>query len=363
MSEMIIPDELRFAVTRKCRGLCRHCYNASGKDADRLSTADYLKVMREGRALNPGLDRITLTGGEPLEEKARVLAIAEEARGWGMRVRLVTRGWELTPAVCRELGEAGVTRVQVGIDSPAAPYTDHHARRWDSFHSWLRAEEGSLKRAEDGIIAAREAGLSVSVRYSLARSNLALLDDTYDHVCALGVAKFKLRTLFPDGRAKGSLVKELVSGAEYARAQHALIAATRGRPTVAEITQPCHYPLSGRARLEQGGQAFNAYKERCICGKTAAYVDANGDVKYCLFDGTALGNVRSSPFIDVWNSAAAAEARRERCPLDLSGCGCSAFKILYEQFRDYAAFMAEYLAEARHLEMMLWPAGAAAGTD
>jgi MoaA/NifB/PqqE/SkfB family radical SAM enzyme len=355
MPEDIVPDELRFAVTRKCRGLCRHCYNESGEDLDRLATADYLRILRECRELNPALDRVTLTGGEPLEEKARVLAIAEAASALGMRVRLVTRGWELTPVLCGELKQAGVTRLQIGIDSLATPYIDRHSQRWDSFHSWLRAEPGSLRRAQDGISTALDAGLSVSVRYSLARSNLAALTDTYDFACSLGVAKFKLRTLFPDGRARSSLVSELVSGVEYARAQHALIAATRGRTTVAEITQPCCYPLTSRAGLEQGRPAFNAFKESCPCGEIAAYVDANGDVKYCLFDAAALGNVLSSPFIEVWNSVAASQARQERCALDKSGHGCSAFKVLYEQFKDYALFIAEYLAEARRLEMMLWP--------
>ena len=235
---MIVPDKLRFAVTRKCRGLCRHCYNESGVDSDRLSTADYLRIIREVRALNPRLDRLTLTGGEPLDEKERVLAIAESASALGMRVRLVTRGWELTAAVCRELKRAGVTRLQIGIDSPATPHRDREGKEWDSFHSWLRAEPDGLKRAWEGILVAVEAGLSVSLRYSLARSNLALLTATYELACAAGVAKFKLRTLFPDGRARQSLVAELVSGVEYARAQHALIEATRGRPTVAEITQP-----------------------------------------------------------------------------------------------------------------------------
>ena len=200
-----------------------------------------------------------------------------------------------------------------------------------------------------------EAGLSVSVRYSLARSNLALLIDTYDFACSLGAAKFKLRTLFPDGRARDRLVPELVSGVEYAQAQHALIAATRGKPTVAEITQPCRFSLTGRAGLEQGRPVFNAYKENCHCGEVAAYVDSNGDVKYCLFDAAALGNVLSAPFINIWNSVVADQARRERCPLDKSGHDCSACKVLYEQSGDYAAFMAEYVAEAGRLEMMFRP--------
>lgn len=91
-TEPFIPDELRFAITRKCDGACRHCYNQSGKDNDRLLSEDFIEILKEVHALNPKLDRITLTGGEPLNEKEKVLNISRFAKSLGIRVRLVTRG-------------------------------------------------------------------------------------------------------------------------------------------------------------------------------------------------------------------------------------------------------------------------------
>ena len=103
----IIPDELRFAVTRKCDGECRHCYNQSGKDVDKMSANDFIQIINEVHKLNPNLDRITLTGGEPLNEKERVIAISRIAKSLDIRVRLVTRGWELNSEVCKDLKKAG----------------------------------------------------------------------------------------------------------------------------------------------------------------------------------------------------------------------------------------------------------------
>lgn len=142
VAESIIPDELRFAITRKCDGACRHCYNQSGKDMDRLSSDDFIRVIKEVYAVNPNLDRITLTGGEPLNEKDKVLEISRFAKSLGIRVRLVTRGWELNEDVCIELKEAGVSRVQIGFDSSGDfGYEDEFQVKWDTFHSWLRRDE------------------------------------------------------------------------------------------------------------------------------------------------------------------------------------------------------------------------------
>jgi len=43
--------------------------------------------------------------------------------------------------------------------------------------------------------------------------------------------------------------------------------------------------------------------------------------------------------LNVWNSVLAEDVRKQRCPLDLSGYGCSSFKILYAQFNNYSRFM------------------------
>jgi len=340
----IIPDELRFAVTRKCDGTCRHCYNLSGKDIDRLSSDDFIQLIKEVQTLNPNMDRITLTGGEPLIEKEKVLKVSQFARTLGIRVRLVTRGWELNPEVCTELKEAGVTRIQIGLDSSGEfGFVDDFQKQWDTLHSWLRGDDKGFQKTVDAIKIAVSSGVDVSVRYSLCRSNLNDVVKTYQFVSALGVSKFKFRVLFPDGRAKGRLVDELISGEDMANAQYDLIQASKGNKTVVEITQPCLYSLPGRSHLLFEPDKSNAFNETCPCGTVAAYIDSNGDVKYCLFDENILGNICTDSFLTVWNSDAASEARKHRCPLDRSGCDCSSFKILYGQFKDYHSFMNDYI--------------------
>ena len=344
----VIPDELRFAVTRKCDGACRHCYNLSGNDIDRLSSEDFIEILKQVHSLNPKLDRITLTGGEPLNEKEKVLNIARFAKSLGIRVRLVTRGWELNSEICNELKAAGVTRIQIGLDSSGDyDYVDDHQIKWDTYHSWLRGDKLGFKKTVEAIKIIINSGIEVSVRYSLCRSNLNDVVKTYQFVSSLGVSKFKFRVLFPDGRAKNRLVHELISGEDMANAQFDLIHSSAGNKTVVEITQPCFYKLPGRHNLSTNGNLMNAFKEACPCGTDAAYIDSNGDVKYCLFDEIILGNVCDESFLNLWNSDSANAVRRQRCPLDCSGTECSSFMLLYNQFGDYSAFIRAYIESVR----------------
>lgn len=340
----IMPEELRLAVTRKCPGACRHCYNESGQDREGLDLDDYINLIRQLKRVNPAFDRITLTGGEPLLEETKVLAITSAARALGLRVRLATRGWELTPALCAELKAAGITRLQIGLDSSGGvPFTDETGRTWDTFHSWLRDDPQAFVMATRGIRTALRAGLAVSVRYSLAKANLHDVAVTCRYAAGLGASKFKFRILFPDGRARKNLIAQLVTGSEFGRAQRALLDASQYQETMIEMTQPCLFPLPDRKAVEERGRLPKVYKEQCPCGTRAAYVDSNGDVKYCLFDKEPIGNIRKEAgLIKAWNSEAAKEARSKRCPLDGSGVACSAFKMLYEQFHDYRRFMREY---------------------
>lgn len=351
-SAQIVPDELRFAITRQCNGRCRHCYNMSGKDTDRLNTRDIVRILKDVHKRNPLLDRITLTGGEPLNEKDRILKIAHCARELNIRVRLVTRGWELDEKLCCEFKKSGVTRIQIGLDSSGKMnYTDKEQVQWDTCHSWLRDDKQGFQKTVEAIKIAINTGLNVSIRYSACKSNLDDICNTYHMVAALGVSKFKFRLLFPDGRAKKSLLEELITGENLAKAQYNLILATANNKTEVEITQPCIYKLPNRMEKDKNSNSYNSFKQACSCGTVAAYIDSNGDVKYCLFDESVLGNIFNDQFINIWNSTTADKARELRCPLDRSGYSCSSFKLLYTQFNNYSNFMRAYHDEAKKLKM------------
>lgn len=62
-----------------------------------------------------------------------------------------------------------------------------------------------------------------------------------------------------------------------------------------------------------------------------------------IFDEKSPGNVLNDPFLSIWNSGLMKDERKIRCPLDRSGAGCSSFKILYSQCKDYTAFIQAYI--------------------
>lgn len=106
-------ESLYWVFTHRCNDECAHCYNLSGPRGDVLSLEDCLAIVGN---LPQRIDRLILSGGEPLAERAKLYAIleavAERYRGT-TQVMLQTNGDLLTPERLDEVLERGVTRIDV----------------------------------------------------------------------------------------------------------------------------------------------------------------------------------------------------------------------------------------------------------
>lgn len=110
---------LRLSVTDRCNFRCHYCRLPSGSDAidggRLLSREEIVRLCRLFHEL--GVERIRLTGGEPLVRPdllpmARDLAALSDA----LDLSLSTNAF-LLPKLARELKEAGVGRVNISLDS------------------------------------------------------------------------------------------------------------------------------------------------------------------------------------------------------------------------------------------------------
>lgn len=140
---------LRISVTDRCNLRCRYCMPAEGvpllRHEDILSLEEIAAVARTAASL--GVDKLRLTGGEPLVRRnlvhlVRLLAAVPGIRDFGM----TTNGILLADHAAA-LAEAGLHRVNVSLDTldPARYAT---ITRGGDLHAVLR-----------GIRAARRAGL------------------------------------------------------------------------------------------------------------------------------------------------------------------------------------------------------------
>ncbi|GLI38377.1 GTP 3',8-cyclase MoaA [Geobacter hydrogenophilus] len=110
---------LRLSVTDRCNLRCRYCMPAGGVEklghGDILSYEDLFRIARAAVAV--GIEKIRVTGGEPLVRKGIVPFLARLAKLPGLRELVLTTNGFLLPEMAGELRRAGVQRLNVSLDS------------------------------------------------------------------------------------------------------------------------------------------------------------------------------------------------------------------------------------------------------
>ncbi len=142
---------LRVSVTDKCNLRCVYCMPEEGlpwlERSEILSYEEIEAVVRVMAGL--GLERIRITGGEPLVRKDLPTLVRMLGRIDGIRdIALSTNAVLLAP-LAGELRDAGVHRVNISLDSLRADRVDDLARR-----------PGSHERIMDGLAAAEHVGFA-----------------------------------------------------------------------------------------------------------------------------------------------------------------------------------------------------------
>jgi pyrroloquinoline quinone biosynthesis protein E len=133
------PLWLLLELTYRCPLHCVFCYNPTefGRIGPELATADWLRVLREARAL--GAVQLGLSGGEPLVRED-LEPIVAEAHALGFYVNLITSGVGLSEARLSALKSAGLDHIQLSFQDST--------REMNDFLSSTRTFELKAKVAE-----------------------------------------------------------------------------------------------------------------------------------------------------------------------------------------------------------------------
>jgi cyclic pyranopterin phosphate synthase len=143
--------DLRVSITDRCNYRCVYCRTGNeGAQYSELPIADYLRLVRIFAGL--GIEKVRLTGGEPLLRKGvvelvRELADLRTSAGHPLDLAITTNG-HLLAAQAERLKDVGLSRVTVSMDAVDA----------ETFARITRVP-GSFERVLKGIRAARRAGL------------------------------------------------------------------------------------------------------------------------------------------------------------------------------------------------------------
>jgi GTP 3',8-cyclase len=144
--------DLRVSITDRCNYRCVYCRTGNeGAQYSELPIADYLRLARI--FVNLGIEKIRLTGGEPLLRKGLVELVRELAKlriirtGEALDLALTTNG-HLLEDLAGPLKDAGLSRITVSMDAvdPA-------------IFARITRVPGSFERVVQGIRAAQRAGL------------------------------------------------------------------------------------------------------------------------------------------------------------------------------------------------------------
>ena len=171
---------MNWAVTGKCNLNCRHCFMAadSAPMMGSFSWEECLALLDECERC--GIQRLTLTGGEPLMHPHFTDLVREISRRGLDLVELNTNGILLTGEMLGELQHLGQdTEIKVSFDGVG-------------HHDWMRGVAGSEEKALAAMRMACDMGFRVRVQTNVHRGNLSVMRATVQTLDAMGVDRVRI---------------------------------------------------------------------------------------------------------------------------------------------------------------------------
>lgn len=280
-------------VTSRCNLACRHCGSSCGSDArpGELSTEEWLRVIDgiaerfDGRAVS-----VVLTGGEPLcrPDLDQLLARLEERK---LPFGLMTNGHALSAKVLEGLVARGLATLTVSLDGLRPT------------HDALRGVRGAHLRALRAIrLGARAAAAgrlrALEVVTCVHPANLGELVAMETLLRASGVTTWRLGTIAPRGRARGSRDLHLTPGQLHDLLQFIAESRRRLAGTGFQVELSCEAflpPALDRAVRDE--------PYFCRSGVSIASVLFDGAIGGCPNVSRTLvqGNVRQDDLGAVWS--------------------------------------------------------------
>jgi len=108
---------LRLSVTERCQLRCTYCRVEEGicPKAKELSPAEYERIVRACMQL--GIQKVRLTGGEPLLRKDILEIVERIAQLEGLQDLSMTTNAQMLPGKAQLLKQAGLRRLNISLDS------------------------------------------------------------------------------------------------------------------------------------------------------------------------------------------------------------------------------------------------------
>ncbi|MBU1238740.1 radical SAM protein, partial [Myxococcota bacterium] len=306
------PKTAVWELTLGCNLQCRHCGSRAGQArSDELSDDEMFALADELTDL--GLERITLSGGEPTLHP-RWADLGAYLVKQGVRVNMISNGLTWTPEKAKLALDAGFRSVAFSVDG------------FEESHDFIRGRKGSYEKVLEAFVSSRSVGLPISAVTTIYRNNLKELEPLKLFLAKEGVASWQLQIGNPAGNMRDN--RELTLVPEDLLEIVPLLAAMRqegGEPAMF-IGDNIGYFGPHEEALRGTGKEIDFWLG-CRAGMQVIGIESNGAIKGCLSLPSALnkedrfqeGNVREKSLTDIWCNPDGFSYSRSHTPDRLSG--------------------------------------------
>ncbi len=308
---------LAINLTRRCNLACTHCYldaeTLSRAAPDELTTQEVCDLL-DAIAKRGDETMVVLTGGEPLVRADLETLIGHGARR-GLAVVVGTNGTLLTERRVLSLKKAGALGVGISLDSLDA-----------EIHDDFRGKPGAWERTMSGIEACRRHDLSFQIHFTVTERTVGEIDAIIEFSRGVGARVLNVFFLICTGRAES--ISDLAPK-RYEEVLRQLIEAQEHNPDL--IIRPRCAPHSKRIAHQrdpdsQVNQISGRDGDGCIAATHYCRITATGGVTACPYIAEEAGNIRTRPFLEIWEQAPEFGALRQ--PTLEGACGVCEYKLL-----------------------------------
>jgi AdoMet-dependent heme synthase len=362
------PPPLRLVFwesTAGCNLECVHCRRLevsrelSRKDMDHAQAMAFIEsIPRAGRPI------VVFSGGEPLM-RPDIFELATRAGELDLPTALATNGTSIDDVIAKRIVDAGFRRVSISFDGPSP-----------ESHDKFRGIDGAFDDSIRGFKTLRKLGMSMQINTTITKHNYHLRDRMYDMALELGADALHIFMLVPvgcgmelsedvkldedeyetalnwiyDKSLEEKLHLKATCAPHYFRVMRQRAKADgqpmpqTAHPHKGMAPQPSASPgghmaghpgghpgghptghTGGHSGGNSGGGDMSAMTKGCLAGQAVCFVSHTGEVFPCGYLPVSSGNVKDTPFPDIWrDSQVFAELRDDS---NISGkCGCCEFK-------------------------------------
>ena len=205
-------------------------------------------------------------------------------------------------------------------------------------HDQWRQMEGAWQRSVEGMEYCREGGLPFQMHTTVTARNEQIITQMTDLAVELGATGHHLFFLVPAGRGM-DVAGESLQAAQYERLLGRIL--DKQREVQIELKPTCAPQFMRIAKCQ--GLPMR-YTKGCLAGTAYCVITPTGDVQPCPYLPLPVGNVRQTPFTQIWAGNPVFDTLRHTKPSGRCGdcdheaiCGGCRARAFYYSGGDYMA--------------------------